>query len=67
MKLVKENYDAKKFWLCPMCGKSFYADKVTDTNDDGTQLYMDTDCPNCGAMLTVVCNISHVCVWENEE
>lgn len=66
MELVKENYDAKTFWLCPMCGKPFYTSEVTSGNDDGTQLYLDCDCPECGAMLTVVADISHVCVWEEK-
>ncbi len=66
MKLVKKNYDSKSFWLCPMCGKPFEASKVHDANDNGTQLYLDANCPECGAMLTVVADVSHVCVYAEE-
>ena len=67
MELIKENYNANSFWICPMCGKPFYTSEITDTNDNRTALYMDTTCAECGALLTVVCEVSHVCVWKEEE
>lgn len=67
MELVKENYNKSTMWLCPMCGEPFYAEKIDDANDDGTVMYMETMCDNCGAALTVVVEVSHVCAWKDED